>query len=72
MNYEPDILVWINKETGGQERKQREIMGQNIFVLMTAVGHREASPEVVSRGLAEAIAEYVAYAICGNVYEREK
>jgi hypothetical protein len=72
MSFEPDILVWLNKQSGDEERAQRKILERKIFELMVHTPSHESRPETLSRGLAEAIAEYVAYGICGNVYEREK
>lgn len=65
---ETALMEWVNTESGGAERKARQIMEERILRILKLQGN---SPEEIAHVFAMAIAEYVLEGICGNVYRKE-
>ena len=64
------IMQWVNAQSNGEERKQREILRDRLYEIMMAPG-RKLDPADIADMMAMAIAEYVLEGICGNEFKRE-
>jgi hypothetical protein len=69
---ETDLMRWINSESDGEERKQREILRNTIFNMLGTARSASEGPGEIADILSHAIAEYVLQGVCGSTFKRER
>lgn len=69
---ESPILDWINKDSRGEERRQRVKMERKMAKILKEFDVHELAAEAIAISFSMAIAEYVVEAIAGNTFKREQ